>query len=107
MQMRPNLNFAGYASDVLAHYHAAFGSDLEIIRFAGSPAAEHVPADWGERILYQPREKIGAWFANCPFSTVFGRSADPSKPVAERFISKTPLGSASLRIMSRPSDCVS
>lgn len=52
MQMRPNLNFAGYASDVLAHYHAAFGSDLEIIRFAGSPAAEHVPADWGERILY-------------------------------------------------------
>ena len=52
MQMRPNLNFAGYASDVLAHYHAAFGGDLEIVRFAGSPMAEHVPADWGEKILY-------------------------------------------------------
>ena len=52
MQMRPNLNFAGYAADVLTHYQAALGGELEIIRFAGSPAAEFVPLDWGDKILY-------------------------------------------------------
>ena len=52
MQMRPNLNFAGNAADVLTHYQAALGGELEIMRFAGSPAAEFVPPDWGDKILY-------------------------------------------------------
>jgi PhnB protein len=52
MQMRPNLNFAGHAAEVLAHYQAAFGGELEITRFAGSPAAGDVPPDWGDKILY-------------------------------------------------------
>ena len=42
--MRPNLNFSGHASDVLAHYQAALGGELEIMRFAGSPAAEFMAA---------------------------------------------------------------
>jgi PhnB protein len=50
--MRPNLNFAGYAADALAHYQGALGGELEIVRFAGSPAAEFVPPDWGDKILY-------------------------------------------------------
>jgi PhnB protein len=52
MQLRPNLNFAGNAADVLAHYHDALGGDLEIMRFAGSPAAGFVPPDWGDKVLY-------------------------------------------------------
>jgi PhnB protein len=52
MQMRPNLNFAGNAADVLAHYHAALGGNLEIMRFAGSPGAEFVPPEWGDKVLY-------------------------------------------------------
>jgi len=52
VQMRPNLNFAGNAADVLTHYHAALGGELEILRFAGSPAAEFAPPDWGDKILY-------------------------------------------------------
>lgn len=52
MQMRPNLNFAGNAADVLAHYQAALGGELEIMRFAGSPAAEFVPPEWADKILY-------------------------------------------------------
>lgn len=52
MQMRPNLNFNGCADDVLAHYKAALGGELEITRFAGSPAAEFVPAEFGDKILY-------------------------------------------------------
>jgi PhnB protein len=50
--MRPNLNFAGNAADVLTHYQAALGGDLEIMRFAGSPAAEFVPPDWADKVLY-------------------------------------------------------
>ena len=50
--MRPNLNFAGNAADVLAHYRAALGGELDIMRFAGSPVAEGVPAEWADKILY-------------------------------------------------------
>lgn len=50
--MRPNLNFAGNAADVLIHYQAALGGELDIMRFAGSPAAELTPASWGDKISY-------------------------------------------------------
>jgi uncharacterized glyoxalase superfamily protein PhnB len=43
MPLRPNLMLTGNAEIALTHYHAALGGKLEIIRFAGSPAEEHVP----------------------------------------------------------------
>ena len=52
MHMRPNLNFAGCAADVLAHYQAALGGDLQIMRFGSSPAAESVPPEWTDKVLY-------------------------------------------------------
>jgi PhnB protein len=52
MQMRPNLNFAGYAADVLNHYRDALGGDAEITRFAGSLPDQHVPPGWGDKVLY-------------------------------------------------------
>jgi PhnB protein len=52
MQIRPNLNFAGYAADVLNHYQAAFGGETEITRFAGSLPEQHIPPGWGDKILY-------------------------------------------------------
>jgi len=52
MQMRPNLNFDGCAADVLAHYQAALGGELEITRFGGSPVADSVPPEWADKILY-------------------------------------------------------
>ncbi len=52
MQMRPNLNFAGYAADVLNHYQAALGGKAEITRFAGTIPDEHIPPGWGDKILY-------------------------------------------------------
>jgi PhnB protein len=52
MSLRPNLMFAGNAESALTHYRAALGGELEIIRFAGSPAEEHVPADWSTKVLY-------------------------------------------------------
>ena len=50
--MRPNLNFAGNAADVLAHYQAAFGGEADVRRFAGSPVAAGLPPDWADKILY-------------------------------------------------------
>jgi PhnB protein len=52
MQMRPNLNFAGYASDVLNYYQAALGGETEITRFAGNMPDEHIPPGYGDKILY-------------------------------------------------------
>src|SRR5579875_2459120 len=50
--MRPSLNVAGYAADALDHYRAVLGGELDLVRFAGTPAADHVPADWAEKVLY-------------------------------------------------------
>jgi PhnB protein len=52
MQLRPNLFFSGNAEDALRHYAAALGGEIELMRFAGSPAAEAVPPEWSEKILY-------------------------------------------------------
>ncbi len=52
MALRPNLMFAGNAETALMHYRSALGGDLEIVRFAGSPAEHDVPADWAAKVLY-------------------------------------------------------
>ena len=52
MSLRPNLMFRGNAETVLTHYRAALGGELEIVRFAGSPAESEVPADWSTKVLY-------------------------------------------------------
>jgi uncharacterized glyoxalase superfamily protein PhnB len=44
MPLRPALTFAGNAESAIAHYRAALGGTPEIIRFAGSPAENDVPA---------------------------------------------------------------
>jgi len=43
---------AGNAEGALTHYRAALGGEVEIIRFAGTPAQEHVPAEWSAKVLY-------------------------------------------------------
>jgi PhnB protein len=50
--MQPNLIFKGNAADVLAYYREAFGGELDITHFAGSPAAEYAPPGWGDKVVY-------------------------------------------------------
>lgn len=50
--MEINLMFNGNAEEVLEHYRNALGGAVEIMRFEGSPAAEHVSADWKGKVLY-------------------------------------------------------
>jgi PhnB protein len=52
MQLNPSLAFNGNAEEALELYRDALGGDLEIHRFAGSPAAEHAPAEWQSKVLY-------------------------------------------------------
>jgi PhnB protein len=68
MQLEPNLIFNGNAQDALEHYRDALGGELEIVRFAGTPAAAEVPPEYGEKVLYGTlRSPLGTINAmDCP-----------------------------------------
>jgi PhnB protein len=52
MQINAYLHFNGNAEEVLEFYRGALGGEVEIMRFAGSPAAASVPDDWGNKVLH-------------------------------------------------------
>jgi PhnB protein len=52
MQLTPNLVFNGIAETVLEHYRDALGGEIEIRRFAETPEAGSVPADWKNKVIY-------------------------------------------------------
>ena len=53
MQLSPYLLFNGDCEQALTYYEQALGGKIEAInKFAGSPSAEHVPADWGDKVLH-------------------------------------------------------
>lgn len=52
MQLSPHLAFNGIAETVLEHYRNAIGGEVEITRFAQTPAAGTVPADWAHKVIY-------------------------------------------------------
>lgn len=52
MQLQPNLVFNGNAQDALEHYREALGGELEIVRFAGTPAAAEAPPEYADKVLY-------------------------------------------------------
>jgi PhnB protein len=52
MQLVPYLFFYGRCAEALEFYKAAFGGTYEMQRVAGSPAAEHLPPDAGDRVMH-------------------------------------------------------
>ena len=52
MQLNPYLSFSGNAEEALEFYRSALGGELEIVRFEGSPAAEHAPPGWGGKVMH-------------------------------------------------------
>jgi PhnB protein len=52
MKLNPNLVFNGIAESALEHYRDALGGDIEIMRFADSPAAGSVEPDWADKVIY-------------------------------------------------------
>ncbi len=53
MIVTPYLYFKGQCEEAQAFYQACgLGETSEVMRYAGSPAAERAGADWGEKILH-------------------------------------------------------
>lgn len=53
MQLSPYLIFNGDCEQALKYYEQTLGANIESInKFAGSPSAEHVPADWSDKVLH-------------------------------------------------------
>jgi|SRR5271165_3650387 len=52
MALNAYLMFNGDAEEVLEYYRSAFGGEIHLMRWAGSPAAGHAPAGWGEKVLH-------------------------------------------------------
>jgi PhnB protein len=53
MEVNPYLMFNGNCAEALKFYEQALGAKIEaIMPFAGSPAADTVPADWANKTLH-------------------------------------------------------
>jgi PhnB protein len=53
MHLNPYLIFNGNCADAFKLYEQALGGKIEaMMTFAGTPAAEHVPADWSDKVLH-------------------------------------------------------
>jgi PhnB protein len=53
MQLNPYLLFNGDCEQALKYYEQTLGGKIEsMMTFAGTPAAEHVPAEWGNKVLH-------------------------------------------------------
>jgi len=53
MQLNPYLIFNGDCEQALKFYEQTLGAKIEFLtRYTGSPAAEHAPSDWGDKVLH-------------------------------------------------------
>ena len=53
MQVNPYLLFNGDCAEAFKFYEQTLGAKIEaLMRFAGSPAAEHVPPEFGDKVLH-------------------------------------------------------
>jgi len=53
MQLNPYLIFNGDCAEAFKFYEQALGGKIEsLMTFAGSPAAEHVPAEFADKVLH-------------------------------------------------------
>jgi PhnB protein len=53
MQFSPYLLFNGDCAEAMKFYEQTLGGKIDaLMPFAGSPSAEHVPPEWGDKILH-------------------------------------------------------
>jgi PhnB protein len=53
MQMTPYLNFKGDCEEAFRHYEQCLGGQIgTVFRYAGSPAADQVPAEWSDKVMH-------------------------------------------------------
>ena len=53
MQMNPYLSFAGNCEEAFRFYEQCLGGQLgPLFRYAGTPLADNVPADWQDKVMH-------------------------------------------------------
>ena len=53
MQMNPYLSFDGTCEEAFKFYERCFGGQVgALFRYAGTPLADQVPADWHDRVMH-------------------------------------------------------
>ena len=53
MQLNPYLFFEGTCEEALKFYEQALGAKIEaVMKYAGSPSEEHVPAEWRDKVIH-------------------------------------------------------
>jgi PhnB protein len=52
MSTTPYLIFTGSAEEVLEHYRAALGGELEIARYATAPGDSPVEPEWSDKVMH-------------------------------------------------------
>ena len=53
MQLNPYLMFNGTCEEALKFYEQTLGAKIDaVMKNEGSPAAEHMPPDWGDKVLH-------------------------------------------------------
>ena len=53
MHMTPYLNFQGQCEEAFTFYEASLGGHLgPVFRYAGSPLADQVPPEWGDKVMH-------------------------------------------------------
>src|SRR5690349_8653348 len=59
MEVSPYLMFNGTCEQALKFYEQSIGAQIQtMMKSEGSPAAEHMPPDWGDKIIHA-RFKLG------------------------------------------------
>ena len=53
MQLHPYLLFNGNCAEAFKFYEQTLGGKIEnLVNFNGTPAAEHAPPEWGDKVLH-------------------------------------------------------
>ena len=53
MQVNPYIMFGGNCEEALKFYEQALGAKIDsLMKNAGSPTEEHMPPDWGDKVLH-------------------------------------------------------
>ena len=57
MNLNPYLSFNGNCEAAFKFYEQTFGGKIAgILKYAGSPMSEHVPAEWGDKVMHAQTE---------------------------------------------------
>ena len=62
MQLQPYIFFYGRCEEALEFYKNALGGTYELMRVEGTPAAEHMPPDAGNRVMHASFTSAGVTF---------------------------------------------